>query len=176
MQAFLCVGARIPTNQCLNAVWLVAHIMSDSGKNAAEKAWDTRRWKKEKHDSYLSRLLLEGGYPPSRISLLAPYRAQRQYVNMRLRDHGLPLHCSTTHGIQGKENEVVIFMTTRSNKDQNLGLLTSQPEILNVATSRHRRKLVLVSDSRGVFSDGSRTSKDMFDFMDNRGIVGPVSL
>lgn len=123
----------------------------------------------------LSRFLLEGGYPPSRISLVAPYRAQRYYVNQELRDHGFSLRCTTVHGMQGKENDVVIFMTTRSNDDQYFGVLRSQPEMLNVATSRHRRKLIVIGDSREVFSDGSRASKAMFNFMNDLGLVGWVS-
>ena len=53
----------------------------------------------------------------------------------------------------GGENDVIIFATTRSNYMRDLGF-TSQAELLNVATSRHRRKLIIVGDANNTFAEG----------------------
>jgi superfamily I DNA and/or RNA helicase len=64
----------------------------------------------------------------------------------------------------GGENDIIIFATTRSNPTRDLGFVT-QPEILNVATSRQLRKLIVVGDNAETSSEGSPTSKRMFDFI-----------
>lgn len=123
----------------------------------------------------LSSTYLERGYPPDRIVLMAPYSAQVEYVKKRLRECDLPVTCTTVHGMLGSENDVIILMTTRSNQNQDLGFLKFQPEILNVGTTRHRCKLIIVGDNHDTFSDGSRASRYMFDFMDRQGLMGWVS-
>lgn len=118
---------------------------------------------------------IDRGCPPGRISLISPYAAQRQYLQKKLRDYDLPVNCTTVHGMLGLENDLVIFVVTRSNRDHDIGFLRSQPEILNVATTRHRCKLIIVGDHRDTFSDGSNYSRKMFEFMDTRGLVGEVN-
>jgi DNA replication ATP-dependent helicase Dna2 len=122
----------------------------------------------------LGSLLLKGGCLPDEIALIAPYRGQRQFIRRKLIESGLPLTCTTVHGMLGRERKTIIFMTTRSNRYSDLGFLKSQPEILNVGTTRHRCKLIIVGDHHDVFSDGSPYSKAMFDFMDGQGLVNWV--
>jgi superfamily I DNA and/or RNA helicase len=68
----------------------------------------------------------------------------------------------------GGENDIIIFATTRSNSTKDLGFLM-EPEILNVATSRQLRKLIIVGDAGETFSEGSRTSGKIFDFIAAQG-------
>ena len=75
---------------------------------------------------------------------------------------------STVHRMLGEENDVIIFPTTRSNSSRDLGFLM-QPELLNVATSRQLKKLIIVGDSGETFSEGSKTTKKMFDFISSKG-------
>ena len=70
----------------------------------------------------------------------------------------------------GAENDIVIFATTRSNQSNNLGFII-QPELLNIATSRQRLKLVIIGDAKETFAEGSDTSKKIYDFIESKGSI-----
>ena len=70
----------------------------------------------------------------------------------------------------GAENDIIIFATTRSNTSRDLGFII-QPELLNVATSRQLLKLVIVSDTKETFSEGSDTSRKIYDFIESKGSI-----
>ena len=76
---------------------------------------------------------------------------------------GTGIACNTVHDMLGAENDIVIFATTRSNQSKDLGFII-QPELLNIATSRQLMKLVIVGDAKETFSEGSDTSKKIYDF------------
>jgi superfamily I DNA and/or RNA helicase len=46
-----------------------------------------------------------------------------------------------------------------------------QPELLNVATSRQLKKLVIVGDTMETFSEGCMTSKRIYDFIVKHGTI-----
>ena len=46
-----------------------------------------------------------------------------------------------------------------------------QREMLNVATSRQLMKLVIVGDAKETFSEGSDTSKKIYDFITEKGSI-----
>jgi len=119
-------------------------------------------------------MLLRNGYPANQIVLMAPYRGQRQYLRRKLREYDFPVSCSTVHEMLGREKNVVILTITRSNYDCDIGFLRSQPEILNVGTTRHRCKHIIVGDCKDTFSDGSRYSKAMYEFMERQGLTDYV--
>lgn len=70
----------------------------------------------------------------------------------------------------GAENDIVVLATTRSNSLGELGFMT-QPELLNVATSRQLMKLIIVGDARESFSEGCVTSRRIYDFIASRGSI-----
>ena len=70
--------------------------------------------------------------------------------------------------MRGAENDIIIFATTRSNPSRDLGFII-QPELLNVATSRQLMKLIIVGDAKDTFSEGSDTSKKIYDFIESKG-------
>ena len=72
------------------------------------------------------------------------------------------------HKMLEAENDIIIFATTRSNQSRDLGFII-QPELLNVATSRQLMKLVIVGDAKDTFSEGSDTSKKIYDFIESKG-------
>ena len=106
------------------------------------------------------------GISPSRISVIAAYSPHIRTINILL--DGTGVQCRTVHKMLGGENDIIIFATTRSNSTKDLGFLM-QPEILNVATSRQLRKLIIVGDAGETFSEGSRTSGRIFDFIAAHG-------
>lgn len=106
------------------------------------------------------------GASPSQICVMAAYRAHVRSISAAL--EGTGIECSTVHRMLGGENDVIILATTRSNKSNDLGFI-SQPELLNVATSRQLRKLVIVGDNGETFSEGCRVSKKIYDFINRHG-------
>ncbi|HKI09417.1 MAG TPA: hypothetical protein VKA09_13570 [Nitrososphaeraceae archaeon] len=50
---------------------------------------------------------------------------------------------------------------------RNLGFM-NQPELLNVATSRHLMKLIIVGDDGETFAEGSSSSKKIYDFISSK--------
>ena len=106
------------------------------------------------------------GINPSRISVIAPYRAHVKTIRSVINDTGIA--CNTIHKMLGAENDIIILATTRSNASRELGFM-NEPELLNVATSRHLTKLIIVGDNRNTFSEGSVTSKRIYDFIASTG-------
>ena len=74
-------------------------------------------------------------------------------------------------GFQGREKEVIIVSTVRSNTEGKIGFLKEHRR-LNVAVTRARRKLVIVAD-RNTFSKDT-VWKSLFDYIENKW-QGPAS-
>jgi DNA replication ATP-dependent helicase/nuclease Dna2 len=103
----------------------------------------------------LALALLSAGLPPGEIGVMVPYRAQARAIRNLLRAH-LPerevlqaLVVDTVERLQGQEREVVLISLTTSNP-----AFTSQlvdffflPEMLNLAITRPRTKLVVIGSS-----------------------------
>ncbi|PRY15692.1 putative DNA helicase [Pontibacter ummariensis] len=96
----------------------------------------------------------EEGTEPLRIGVIAPYRAQINYLQDRV-EH-LPLlhelkqkrHLSvgTVDSFQGQERDIIYISMTRSNESGEIGFLADIRR-MNVAMTRAKKKLVIVGDS-----------------------------
>jgi superfamily I DNA and/or RNA helicase len=84
------------------------------------------------------------------IGVVTPYRKQVDLIIDMLTKSGLIAGVSvgTAHLYQGQEKDIVIFSTVVSNgMDTNSALwLSKPPNLLNVAMTRARRKLIIVGD------------------------------
>jgi hypothetical protein len=103
------------------------------------------------------------------LAVLSPYQAQRESIRRRLPD----IEVSTVDGAQGREWDVVLYSTVRSNPQHRLGFVEDERR-LNVAVTRARRNFVLVGDERtlrdnAAFSDLlDATEKIRFHYPDPR--------
>jgi superfamily I DNA and/or RNA helicase len=88
--------------------------------------------------------LLERGVLPAQISVITPYRAQRELLRQRL--HGTGVEAGTIDAFQGRENDVVVIDLVRSNDDGRVGFLADIRR-MNVAMTRARCQLVVIGDS-----------------------------
>jgi hypothetical protein len=77
------------------------------------------------------------------MAVLTPYQAQRESIRRRLPD----MEVSTVDGAQGREWDVVLYSTVRSNPQHRLGFLEDERR-LNVAVTRAKRNFILVGDER----------------------------
>lgn len=77
------------------------------------------------------------------VAVLTPYQAQREAMRRALGD----VEVSTVDGAQGREWDVVLYSSVRSNPKHRLGFLSDERR-LNVAVTRARRHFFLVGDER----------------------------
>ena len=91
---------------------------------------------------------------PLRIGVIAPYRAQINYLQDRV-EHMPPLHelkqkrllsVGTVDSFQGQERDIIYISMTRSNEKGEIGFLADVRR-MNVAMTRAKKKLVIVGDS-----------------------------
>jgi hypothetical protein len=113
----------------------------------------------------LVRDLVDQGVTPSSIGILTPYRAQTSLLRRMLREAGVrvgdwehsvaalggdrrpdsgPL-LGTIHRLQGGERDVVILSTVATTA-ASIGWLNERPNLMNVAVSRAKDRLVIVGD------------------------------
>jgi predicted DNA helicase len=101
---------------------------------------------KDEHD--------EHQHIPLSIGVIAPYRAQINYLKDAIEDsevlNGLLLQrrlsVGTVDSFQGQERDIIAITLTRSNPQGEIGFL-SDIRRMNVGMTRARRKLLLVGDS-----------------------------
>lgn len=78
------------------------------------------------------------------LAVLTPYSRQVKMLSQSLPSS---VTTSTIDGFQGRESDIVIFSTVRSNMDGDLGFV-DDPRRLNVAWTRPRVGLIIVGDRR----------------------------
>ena len=83
------------------------------------------------------------------IAVITPFVNQKLLIEQAIRENHLDnLVCGTVHAFQGDEKDVVLFSTALSDRTYagTYQWLKSNKELINVATSRARDKLVLLVD------------------------------
>jgi ATP-dependent RNA/DNA helicase IGHMBP2 len=93
-------------------------------------------------------------HTPLTIGVIAPYRAQINYLKDAIEDSAVlndlllqrRLSVGTVDSFQGQERDIIAITLTRSNPQGEIGFL-SDIRRMNVGMTRARRKLLLVGDS-----------------------------
>lgn len=90
-------------------------------------------------------------YPEKSVGIITPFARQRALIEQNLRDHRLEQQatCGTVHAFQGDEKDVIIFslgITDRTGP-KTYGWLKNNKELINVAVSRARQQLIILSSS-----------------------------
>lgn len=83
------------------------------------------------------------------VGIITPFRNQADYLKITLEDSGLShVDSGTIHTFQGDEKDVVYLSTaiTKHSGDKTFEWVKNNQELLNVATTRAKNKLVLVGD------------------------------
>mgnify|MGYP002510696290 FL=1 len=84
------------------------------------------------------------------IGVITPFVNQRKLIEEALEREGLSnVACGTVHAFQGDEKDVVLFSTAVTDQTQagTYEWLKNNKELINVATSRARDRLIVLSDS-----------------------------
>lgn len=97
------------------------------------------------------------------IGVITPFVNQRKLIEEGINAHGLKnVVCGTVHAFQGDEKDVVLFSTVLTNQTQagTYNWLKNNKELINVATSRARDKLIVLADSRNLKRLYQKDSED----------------
>lgn len=97
------------------------------------------------------------------IGVITPFVNQKLLIEEALKNADLEnVVCGTVHAFQGDEKDVVLFSTALTDKTQQgtYEWLKNNKELINVATSRAREKLVVLCDSKNL----ERLHQDNDDF------------
>ncbi|MBE6500030.1 MAG: IGHMBP2 family helicase [Methanobrevibacter thaueri] len=97
------------------------------------------------------------------IGIISPYADQVKIIQDRT-----CVEVKTVDGFQGREKEIIIISTVRSNEDGNIGFLRDLRR-LNVAITRAKRKLIIIGNSSTLMCNP--TYERLIDFCDSRNLI-----
>ena len=83
---------------------------------------------------------LNAGVNEDDIGIISPYADQVKIIQDKT-----PVEVKTVDGFQGREKEIIIISTVRSNENGNIGFLKDLRR-LNVAITRAKRKLIIIGN------------------------------
>ena len=104
----------------------------------------------------ISKEYLKLGVDDREIGIISPYANQVAYIKNRT-----DVEVKTVDGFQGREKDIIIISTVRSNKWGNIGFLKDLRR-LNVAITRAKRKLIIIGNSETLMHN--ETYKRLIDY------------
>lgn len=97
------------------------------------------------------------------IGVITPFVNQKKMIEEAIKQQNLQnVVCGTVHAFQGDEKDVVLFSTAITDQTQagTYEWLKNNKELINVATSRARDKLIVLSDSKNLARLHQQDSED----------------
>lgn len=90
--------------------------------------------------------------PGKKIGIITPFKNQRDLIEHRLKEEHLEqeINCGTVHAFQGDEKDEILFSLalTDHTHEKTYDWLKNNRELLNVAVSRAKKKLILISSNK----------------------------
>ena len=106
---------------------------------------------------------LNDGLNEDEIGIISPYADQVKIIQDRT-----PVEVKTVDGFQGREKEIIIISTVRSNNDGNIGFLRDLRR-LNVAITRAKRKLIIIGNRNTLMHNP--TYARLIEFAEDRNLL-----
>jgi len=97
------------------------------------------------------------------IGVITPFVNQRKLIENGIKNNNLTnVVCGTVHAFQGDEKDVVLFSTALTDETQSgtYEWLKNNKELINVATSRARDKLIVLADSSNLMRLNQKNADD----------------
>lgn len=98
-----------------------------------------------------------------KIGVITPFSNQKECIAELLKSHGIgDVPCGTVHAFQGDEKDVILFSTalTDQTSEKTYEWLKNNRELINVATSRAREKLILFTSDKNLERLHDDTQRD----------------
>ena len=102
------------------------------------------------------------------IGVITPFVNQRKLIEEALKQENLTnVVCGTVHAFQGDEKDVVLFSTaiTAQTQSGTYEWLKNNKELINVATSRARDQLIVLSDSKNLERLHQSADDDLYELV-----------
>jgi superfamily I DNA and/or RNA helicase len=106
---------------------------------------------------------LNAGVCEEDIGIISPYADQVKIIQERI-----PVEVKTVDGFQGREKEIIIISTVRSNNNGNIGFLKDLRR-LNVAITRAKRKLIIIGNKETLKTNP--TYSRLIEFAENKNLL-----
>jgi len=106
---------------------------------------------------------LNEGLSEDEIGIISPYADQVKIIQDRT-----PVEVKTVDGFQGREKEIIIISTVRSNENGNIGFLNDLRR-LNVAITRAKRKLIIIGNKNTL--KHNPTYARLIDFVEKENLL-----
>ncbi|KAF5003861.1 hypothetical protein FDECE_9609, partial [Fusarium decemcellulare] len=90
---------------------------------------------------------------PHSVVVLTPYTRQAEVLKRMLSSIPHNIEVSSIDGFQGREADIIVFVTVRCNEHRNIGFLTDMRR-MNVALTRARTALIVVGN-RATLTEGT---------------------
>ncbi|MEE1335799.1 IGHMBP2 family helicase [Methanobrevibacter sp.] len=109
---------------------------------------------------------LNDGVSEEDIGIISPYADQVKIIQ-----ENTPIEVKTVDGFQGREKEIIIISTVRSNNNGNIGFL-SDLRRLNVAITRAKRKLIIIGNKDTLITNP--TYERLINFCEDENLLEKV--
>lgn len=109
---------------------------------------------------------LTAGVCEDDIGIISPYADQVKIIQEQT-----PVEVKTVDGFQGREKEIIIISTVRSNDNENIGFLKDLRR-LNVAITRAKRKLIIIGHKDTLISNP--TYSRLIKFVEDENLLSKI--
>ena len=106
---------------------------------------------------------LNAGAGEDDIGIISPYADQVKLIQEKT-----PVEVKTVDGFQGREKEIIIISTVRSNSHGNIGFLKDLRR-LNVAITRAKRKLIIIGNTNTLITNP--TYARLIEFVESENLL-----
>jgi hypothetical protein len=104
------------------------------------------------------------------IGVITPFANQKNLINKLLKENELDnVNCGTVHAFQGDEKDIILFSLAVTDQTtlKTYDWLKSNKELINVATSRAKDKLVILSSTKNLERlHANNTEDDIFELVE----------
>lgn len=106
--------------------------------------------------------------PGASVGIITPFVNQKNLIARKLRERGLGhIPCGTVHSFQGDEKDVILFSTAvgKGTAPSTYKWISRNRELINVATSRARNKLVVLGNLAGIRGLHQEAEDDFYELV-----------
>ncbi|MBR4629012.1 MAG: DUF2726 domain-containing protein [Treponema sp.] len=106
-------------------------------------------------------------HPNEKIGIITPFKNQKELIEFKLKENNLEknVSCGTVHAFQGDEKDEILFSLALTDKTQQktYDWLKNNRELLNVATSRAKNRLVVISSTKEMSRLHKEEDDDLYE-------------
>lgn len=112
-------------------------------------------------------------HPDEKAGIITPFVKQKELIEGLLKEEGIFAEVGTIHAFQGDEKDVILFSSAITDRTLpgTYNWLKNNRELINVATSRARKRLVLYSCERRLLelAGGDDDFFDLYQYIKSNG-------